>query len=255
MLYDYDLVVIGDSLSGRWAAISAAKQHARTAWIQQTPNDTLGFSQTYQHLCNLWSHHLWLTHQPPFESLQSLRAWIEEVRRNLLQAYQLKYLSEAGVDVIQAMGHFLPYQKHQRAVPIFAVKERQLQSRRYLLALEADRTEPVTSDLFFLANRAETKPEHISIVSQSPESIFSAQVLRALGYKVSFIKDAQLLPYEDPDLSFFLQNQLEAQGIEIHSSSSSSGRTFGDMRQAMVLKEPYQGVKNIWRRRAESTNE
>ena len=59
-------------------------------------------------------------------------------------------------------------------------------------------------------------PQQVVILGGDPFGLEMAQTLAHLGAEVTLLlNDERLLPYEDPDIAFYLQTMLEAQGIRI----------------------------------------
>ena len=219
MLYDYDLVVIGDSLAGRWAALSAAKQYARVAWVQQNQPSRIGLTQTYQELCHGWSSSLWLKQGVPFTCLRDVHDWIETHQKQVSQSYSFHKLAEAGVDVIQAQGKFLDNKKKKKTTPIFEVRQRQLRSGRFLLALGTDQELSNTPHSLMrtlaLNIQREEERSSISLTNNGWETLLTAQILNAFNQTASLVNVGKILEHEDADVCFWIQNQLEAQGIQV----------------------------------------
>ncbi|NES73386.1 MAG: NAD(P)/FAD-dependent oxidoreductase, partial [Okeania sp. SIO2D1] len=113
----------------------------------------------------------------------------------------------------------------------FSVAQRHLTARAYLIATGSV---PVTS-LFATSSEEKTYltlpdiwqqdnleslPNKLLILGSNPASVELAQSFSRLSKKVILvIEEQRLLPYEDQEISFLLQAQLEAEGIEIFTQS------------------------------------
>lgn len=232
MAVDYDLVVVGNSPEGIYAAINAAFLNARVALVEQPLANSSAseaiYSRTLAHTTRLFQR---LRHASEwgiapdelgFPSMSSVKFWAEEVNFNLAQENSVAVLAALGVDVISDAGEFcrLP----QLA---FVVKNRRLRSRAYLLATGSRPAIPILSD-FQVTNCLTTAalwskdtltalPQHLAIVGADLIGTVLAQSLKRLGKEVTLIVD-NLLPQEDREAALLIQAQLEAEGVKVLTS-------------------------------------
>ena len=233
MAVDYDLVIIGSSWAGIYAAKSAVELQARVALVTQgnelfLPNDTLfnhSLSQTGQLNDFLATN--------PFASASkipniSLSQAVDRAKgiNSAIQAgsNSLSNLAALGVDVISGKGEFcrLP----QLA---FNVAHRKLRSRNYLLATGAN-----FAPQFLGANAKNSyrtlrnlgdlsNSRQIIVIGGDPTALELAQTLARFNKQVTLIvEQPRILPQEDLDVALLLQAQLEAEGIKVYSQAKVS---------------------------------
>lgn len=213
MTVEYDLVVIGASAAGIAAAKTAARYHARVALIQQGETDNplpacLSLlqqrAQTYRAETDA---------APDFHQIAQLLQLLT-LQQQAIDSFDR--LASLGIDVIPNSGAF--YRKPRLG---FAVADRGLSARAYLVAMSL--TEP-TQRAWSIAefpDRLAQLPQinHLLILGASPESVALAQALVRLGKHVTLVEPGITLladqPTIDPTLAYYLQTQLEADGVRI----------------------------------------
>lgn len=229
MTVDYDLIVLGGTAIGRYAAVQASQLGARVALIEPLSLVAAqsGFCDRLLQLNSMLRPSLGQEWGNPQSSLnwQQIGEWAERQATTLaissVTPQSLPQLALAGVDVIEADGAFC-----RRPSLGFALENRLLRSRSYLLALPTQSARPAIEGLdrvrccwpMAAINRKTwpTLPERILILGNHPRGVALAQVLNRLGAKVTLITaQPQLLSDETPDLSFLVQAQLEAEGVTI----------------------------------------
>jgi pyruvate/2-oxoglutarate dehydrogenase complex dihydrolipoamide dehydrogenase (E3) component len=233
MSVEYDLVVIGASPEGIFAAIAAAALNARVALVEQPFPGDWGTLETFYH--RIFSHVVGLTEQletavqigiyeptPKLEiQLTQITSWTQEVHTILSEQNSSAILASKGIDVIKGSGEFcrLPQQA-------FIAGKRKLRSRKYLLATGSHWVVPylegiesvgyLTPNHLYQKERLEFLPANLVIVGASPLALQLAQNLRQTGRNITFIgENKQFLPLEDPEAAKLIQAQLEASGIKI----------------------------------------
>ncbi|MEC4804230.1 MAG: NAD(P)/FAD-dependent oxidoreductase [Jaaginema sp. PMC 1079.18] len=214
-MLDYDLVIIGGGIAGRYAAATAVTQKARVALVEfgVTPADDALYSRSLLH------------YSQRGDSWEDAIAQAHHNVATFTQENSLDTLAILGVDVIRGQGEFcrLPQQA-------FIINHRRLRSRSYLLATGSRFTplslstdiplKTLTPPDLWQISHLETLPDEIVILGSRPLALEIAQILTRFGKKVTLaVADSSLLPLEDPEIVRWLQAHLEAQGIQILTHS------------------------------------
>ena len=226
MAVDYDLVVIGNSPEGIYAAVHAAHLNARVALVEQPLAHGASeavYHRTLAHTAQFWqSRHASEGEKPELPSTAQVKFWAEAVNSNLSQANSPAVLAAQGVDVVSGAGEFCRLPE-----PAFVVKNRRLRSRTYLIATGSSPAIPnlvqtldylTTADLFS-KDDLDSLPQHLVIVGGEPLGVELAQSLKRLGKEVTLVVKQQILPYEDREASQLIQAQLEAEGVKVLTNS------------------------------------
>ncbi len=218
--FDYDLVIIGGSVAGVYAAKTAAKLKARVALVQPLSTNSIE-----QEICRF--------HRQQFSFSPELSFYDLPVG----EPYSPGILASLGIDVISGEGQFCP--KPRLA---FEVNHRLLRARSYLLAPAAI---PAITNYIEGLNRAKAKQlnqqfiasfsdfnlpkksdklsRHLIVIGGSPQGIEVAQSVAKLGGLVTIIVNSdRLLTEEDAEAAFLIQCQLEADGIRLLTNTSVS---------------------------------
>ncbi|MDF5706245.1 MAG: NAD(P)/FAD-dependent oxidoreductase [Nostoc sp. S4] len=234
MTIDYDVVIIGSSLAGYYAALAATQLGATVALVQ--PKIDYGFIHHYalseiaklaQKLSNTAGFGIHATHSQTSEECHISLAWQEAmvyaqaVVSNLEEQYSPAILAAVGVDVIVGTGQF--QSSPQLA---FIVNSRVLRARTYLLAngsrpeipeiegLEA--TGYLTLTNIWQCLDKVSLPKNWVILGGIPQSIEIAQTLVRFGCSVTLVvKYPYVLPHIDPEIAILLQAQLEVEGVRV----------------------------------------
>ncbi|MDZ8052063.1 MAG: dihydrolipoyl dehydrogenase family protein [Aulosira sp. ZfuVER01] len=239
MTIDYDVVIIGGSLAGRYAALAATQLRAKVALVEPK----IDYGSLYHHaiseIGNLAQHlrdAVGLSiHQSQVETpekspisvvLPEAMLYAQGVVSNVEAQHSAANLAALGVDVIFDSGQF-------QSSPhlAFAVSNRLLRGRTYLLASGSRPAIPdidglSTTGYLTLSNiwqflykgdsPGSTLPQNWVILGGVPQSIEVAQTLARLGCRVTLIvKRPQILPNLDPEISQLLQAQLEVDGVRV----------------------------------------
>ncbi|BCL37325.1 dihydrolipoyl dehydrogenase family protein [Nostoc sp. MS1] len=239
MTIDYDVVIIGGSLAGRYAALTATQLRAKVALVEPQLNNSVIFHQAISEVANLAQKSRDLAgfgintiHADTAEKCQISVAWTEALRSaqgvvaNIQEQTSLANLAAQGVDVIVESGQF-------ETTPhlAFAINQRLLRGRTYLLATGSLSATPQIEGLQatgyltptnlwqYLHKQAFQSPElpkNWVIIGSSPQSIEISQTLAKLGCNVTLVvKSPHLLPHLDPEIAQLLQAQLEADGVRV----------------------------------------
>lgn len=229
MTNDYDLVVIGNTPEGIYAASMAAYLKARVALVQQPTQLLLDsaetiYSRRFTHVTHLFNQLKDIYPQQQLNiPITGITAWAKEVNIILSELNSPAMLSALGVDVIMGSGELvrLPQQA-------FVVEGRQLRSQAYLLATGSCLSSPkiegledvgylTTGDLWH-PDKLDFLPHQLVILGQTPLGVELAQNLQRLGKDVTLVvEDQQIFPYEDPEAVVLLQAQLESEGVKIYT--------------------------------------
>ncbi|MBG1244121.1 dihydrolipoyl dehydrogenase family protein [Nostoc sp. NZL] len=234
MTVDYDVVIIGGSLAGYYAALAATQLRATVALVE--PKVDYGFTHHHalteigklaQKLNDAASFGIHATHTGTSEECHISMAWQEAmlysqcVASNLKEQHSPTILAALGVDIIVGSGQF-----QSSSQLTFAVNNRLLRARTYLLASgscpEIPEIEGLQSTGYLtLSNiwqslQRGTLAKNWVIIGGIPQSIEIAQTLARFGCSVTLVvKHPYLLPNIDPEIAIFLQAQLEVEGVRV----------------------------------------
>ncbi len=245
MTVEYDLIVIGGSRAGTYAALTAARLHARVALVEPPQFKTNWLSsgaiytsaltqigriaQQVRNAPQFGIHYSTAdsTEQQLFPSVQISEAmeWAQVVADTCSEQNSPAILGSLGIDVITEAGEFC-----RRPHLSFVVSNRRLRSRAYLIATGSH---PAIPDIDGLQAINYSTPAQICqpdfahslqgdwvVIGGSPLSIEMAQTLARLNCEVTFVTHtSQLLPTEDSEAQGLIQAQLEAEGIRILTAS------------------------------------
>lgn len=240
---DYDVVIIGGSLAGRFAALSATQLKAKVALVEPTVNGELylanalyGFVyyQAFSQISNfakqldgafLKGFHISCAdnEQKCHISVDASQALLYShgIISKIQEQHSPAILAAQGVDVIVGDGQFQP-----SPTLAFVVNNRQLRARTYLLATGSRPGIPEIEGLqkigfltipdVWQSLSSPTPPKQWVIIGGVPQSIEMAQTLARLGYDVTLIVARKnILPQVDFEISQLLCSQLEAEGVRI----------------------------------------
>ncbi len=215
---DYDLVIIGGSLAGRYAAIWAMEQNKKVALIE--PEATTLFNLLVPYALNelrqIEDKFFISSNQTPL-SWKEVRQWVKNVIANIEEKHSLAILAAIGVDVIVGNAEFSDCKL------LIKADNRQLIARSYLIATGATPKGVglEVKNYFTPANIG----QHLDItkvgkdwviIGGNPDSITWTQILSRLGFNITLIvKHSQVLPSLDTDVSFLIQAILESDGVRV----------------------------------------
>jgi pyruvate/2-oxoglutarate dehydrogenase complex dihydrolipoamide dehydrogenase (E3) component len=231
-MLDYDVVIIGGNLAGRYAALEASRLKARVALVE--PAHKLGetgnfYPKTFIELTRQSFHQnrqqnpiISLSTENKSSQFDDLYKNINRVIFNLEEIHSLSSLAQTGVDVILGKGKFIK----EKSQLVLRVNERELRSRAYLLSLPSqpiipdipglDSTGYLTYPTIDYLLKDEKLPKNIIIIGSDPCGIEIAQTCVRLGISVTIIVNkSHILPGEDSQAAFLIQAALEAEGIKI----------------------------------------
>jgi pyruvate/2-oxoglutarate dehydrogenase complex dihydrolipoamide dehydrogenase (E3) component len=246
---DYDIVIIGGSPAGRYAAAIAAQMKVTVALVERKlefvgayscaplqeshllPHSLSYISQLAQQCDKSGNFGLRLGDKDASRNCQSLQwervtQWAQSVQLNLEDDNSPAVLAGLGVDFIQGQGKFVA----QPQLGLI-VNNRYLVARNYLIATNPRSLIPEIEGLeatgFLTAAEilpsltAPHPPRRWAILGGDPSGCQLAQTLARLGLDVTLIvKRPQILPKEDPEIAQLLQAILEAEGVRVLTNTA-----------------------------------
>lgn len=242
-MLDYDVVIIGGTAAGRFAALTATHLKARVALVESSNNGQefslsgkhsslarLRYSQALLEMGRL-AKQIGFSQQftTPIEDNSAAeialefdiaKLWISGVVSNLDEIHSPATLATAGVDIIFGKGEFIV--KPDLA---FAVKGRLLKSRSFLLATPLHPVIPNIEGLlstgYFTADSRQLSelkklPDTLVVIGGDPAGVELAQAFSRLGVRVTMVlKSSHILAKEDADAARLVQASMEAEGVRI----------------------------------------
>jgi pyruvate/2-oxoglutarate dehydrogenase complex dihydrolipoamide dehydrogenase (E3) component len=252
---DYDVVIIGGTITARHAALRAAQLRAQVALVEPGVSYSLIRHYAMAEICRVgmagsdifraglqlpqsWEQNIsqiastgWenITNLDKFDksgATVSLIEYAQAVASVVEEKYSPSFLSAQGVDVIEGN----PYFQADPQLAI-AINGRLLKSRSYILACGSKPLVPqdieglenigyyTLENVWESINQEQNQKKWV-ILGGTPQSIEAAQILVKLGCDVTLIvKDSCLLPEIDAEIAQILKVQLEVDGINIITRS------------------------------------
>lgn len=216
---DYDLVIIGGSLAGHYAATRAIEQNKKVALIEPEETTTL-FNLLFPYaLSQIRQVEGQFFIPPTYNSSLSwaeVKQWINTTINNIEEQHSKAVLAALGIDVIVGQAEF-------NEELIIKINNRKLIARSYLIATGALPKDIglETANYFTPSNIGQQLDLNKAgkdwvIIGSNPDSIAWAQILQRLGFNITLIvKSSQILPSLDADVSFLVQAILEADGVRV----------------------------------------
>lgn len=226
-MVEYDLVIIGGSLEGRYAAVRAIHQGAKkVALVEPSATQTTPlFDALVPHAVNrlkaLDSQQFLLSGEYPVSiGTAEVSQWAKNAIANINEQNSPAVLSALGVDVIIGNGEFTSQN------PLtFSADNRHLVAKAYLIATGSHLVIP---DIEGLQNTnyltfktiwqqlAPTSAKDWVIIGGNPDSAMLAQTLTKLGFNITLIvKRPSIVAGLDQDITQLLQAILEAEGVRV----------------------------------------
>ncbi len=267
---DYDLIVLGGSVEGRVAAVTAVGYGARVALVE--PPGLFAQRQQQRYLLQALQQLAAgsnqqqvsdLFREPAVEAAE--RRWDWQMVLEWSAIASQTQTPELSVATMNASGIDVVLEPPERFSPqlVVTTATRRIKARGVIAAFGSVPL-PVFDDGFSdglspstgieaLLNAAE-QPDALDIWGDSVEAVMWAQALQAMGTQVSLVGE-DFLPYEDWDVRRLVRSQLAASGIRFlsvsealqtkekdflgrsHSPSTEKSLLFGKSRSALVLPD------------------
>jgi pyruvate/2-oxoglutarate dehydrogenase complex dihydrolipoamide dehydrogenase (E3) component len=239
MTNDYDLVVIGSTLEGIYAARKAVLLQARVALVTQSDERYINYASFIYHRClteitsfSTKLQQLPWSIEPEFKTIpevtwQKIKSYGDLVAESIIAENSLEDLAILGVDVIEGKGEFCRLPKQA-----FLVNNRVLRSRNFLLATSAQyKIDPHNYNLEqfnYLApddlwqKNLNNLPSNLVIIANynfNYRSLELAQALARLGKKITLVtlssRSYEFLATDTIEASRLFTAQFAADGIKI----------------------------------------
>ncbi len=227
MAVDYDVVVIGNTTTGIYAALSAARLKARVAIVAQNRRSDSTIvrhalaeigtvAQSLDRANQLGVYNPDIVFGLP--QLLEAKKWADAINTTLQQLESPAVLASLGIEVIASAGEFCLEPQFG-----FLVDQRVLRSRAFLIATEQVPIIPKIEGLqtagYLTSDRLGEKiPSKLVIIGDDATGIEVAQTFNNLGSQVILIMSSGFLePIEtlDREAAFLIQAQLESEGIRV----------------------------------------
>ena len=227
MSVEYDLVIIGSTIAGIDAALQAARCKARVALIQQNCHPRFPWYQAFAQIGRTLQrvdrvNQLQLFDAPLKTSaldLAQVNRWVSAIAQSQQEFYSPEKLAASGIEVISGSGEF-----RRKPQAGFLVNGRLFRARAYLIAADYTLTIPEIPGLetvHYLTPDTipNAIPRSLIIVGDDPVAVELAQLYARLGSQVTMvIRQPHLLAIADSEVAFYVQAQLEAEGIRVISA-------------------------------------
>jgi pyruvate/2-oxoglutarate dehydrogenase complex dihydrolipoamide dehydrogenase (E3) component len=232
---EYDIVIIGGSLAGRYAATLALASGAKVALVEpKTSSEFLYLKALNQIAClkqkiesaPQFGFNYALYTKSSNAAPQTTIDWqtvilrAKSVESQILAQCSLALIAAQGADTIIGDGQF---QNHPDLA--FFVNNRLLVGRTYLLATGSQPAVPdieglhktgfLTLGNIYQSLGTTTPPQNWVILGGTPQSIELAQALTRLNFNVTLIVGSNIISHVDPEVVQLLEAQLEVDGVRI----------------------------------------
>jgi len=245
MAAEYDLVIIGGSAAGLYAAVAAARLKARVALVgqHQLGESSFWFNKAlteagriaYQVDSAVGGVYRNPERVGGTAAIDQAMQWAEAVVASLTerdpQSGSIALLAASGIEVMAGTGEF---QNHPLA---FSVNGRQLRARAYLIATGACTAKPQIEGLqtagyltgedifsrFHSRQREPQWPQNLLVIGGGLVATELSQTFNRLGCNITMaVAEPGILAGEDAEATRLIQAQLEAEGVRIITHSPVS---------------------------------
>ncbi|BAZ11555.1 pyridine nucleotide-disulfide oxidoreductase dimerization region [Calothrix sp. NIES-4071] len=209
-MIEYDIVIIGGSPVGRYAASLAIELGAKVALVEPETSPELLNTSALNHIADF---------KPQSTDWETAVLWAFGVESQIGAFHSLALITAKGVDVIVGSGQF-----ETKPHLAFFVNDRLLVGRTYLLAtgshyLVQDIEGLNKTGFLTLGNISlslDAAPSNWVILGGTPQSIELAQAASGLNYNVTLIvESSKIISHVDSEVVQLLEAQLEASGVRI----------------------------------------
>ena len=231
---DYDLVVIGMSAYAHKLVNLASQRKVRVAWVWDQINDSYLNIDQVNYILQLLKTKI--GDHPKPERLKLFAQQIPSILHNFCQEEIREILQKKGVDVIVGSCKFQGKEQNSYILEVSEISlsalsressKRRLSSRAYAIAHD---TPTPLRKIFGLAEHnyitahqllhLQDLSDSIAVLGDDPDACAIAQSLNFLGVHTSLITNSShILPDVDVVIARTLQAQLEAEGIEVYTST------------------------------------
>ncbi|WP_434684261.1 FAD-dependent oxidoreductase [Pseudanabaena minima] len=231
---DYDLVVIGMSAYAHKLVKLASQRKARVVWVWDQVNDSYLNIDQVIHILQLLKTKI--SDRPKPERLKLFAKQIPSILQDFCQEEIREILQKNGVDVIVGACKFQSKEQNSYILEVSETSlsalsressQSRLSSRAY--AITHDTPTPLRK-VFGLAEHnyitapqllhLQDLPNSIAVLGDDAHACAIAQALNFLGVHTSLItNNSHVLPNIDVAIARTLQAQLEAEGVEVYTST------------------------------------
>ncbi|MFB6275747.1 MAG: NAD(P)/FAD-dependent oxidoreductase [Halothece sp.] len=227
MAVEYDVVIIGGGSGGLVVASAAAQLNAKVALVEKDRlgGDCLWFgcvpSKSFLHASRVAhevknSSRFGIYSTPPDIQFSEAMGHVQQAISNIQPNDSPERFESLGVEVIFGEGEF-------KDESTFTVNGRDLQARAFVVSTGSRPKVPPIEGIEqagFLTNEQvfslKERPESLAVIGAGPIGCELGQAFHRLGSQVTMISSRdRILPKEDPEAAKVVEEQLEADGINL----------------------------------------
>lgn len=227
MAVEYDVVIIGGGSGGLVVASAAAQLNAKVAlvekdrlggdclWFGCVPSKSLLHASRVAHEVKN-SSRFGIYSTPPDIQFSEATGYVQQVISNIQPNDSPERFENLGVEVIFGEGEF----KDENT---FTVNGRDLKARAFVVSTGSRPKVPPIEGIEqagFLTNEQvfslKDRPESLAVIGAGPIGCELGQAFHRLGSQVTLISSRDpILPKEDPEAALIVEQQIEADGINL----------------------------------------